>query len=315
MPWRTAFNWVEPRTPPAFGKGRLVIQDDDGNIGAYTHVFGMTQRKDRQYNSWRGFQVVPFCPAIVSSYIGQSNMMSVQHLHAIVNAGGEILSHGRTHTGLHPHYTTAEIPAGSTVIPIDSVGRSLHAYEYTITGGGNSETFLRVGRSPGSATTNGELYTATPLVHGYPIGSEVRVTEAGMYQELQGCVDDLATWGIDCRHHVWPWNQSDQVMRDFASTIFESACGAGNPPLNIPGDIDLYNLNRRNLTSMSYADIDELIQLVIDTDGVGIVYGHGETSASSQDKLAYLIDKAISQGVRIVTHSEAVKYLTSVFPG
>lgn len=298
-------HWVRPSRMPPHDRGMLVIQDDDGNAGVlYRHR--LTQRKNREWNRWLGVQVVPYCPGVNSARIGTTGKLMPHHLIDIERSGGEILSHGRNHVGLYPHETTGEIAPGDTRIPITDTQRvTKTGYMYVITDGEVSELFTVAG------VDSSAVYSETPLQNGYAIGSQVRASDAAIEAELKGCIDDLAALGVTCSNHIWPWNQSDAKLRSAAAQYFESARAAAptTTTVNVAGEVDMYALYSTNMQGLNTDWADAFIDEIIAQDGVGIIYAHGESDQRSLDLLEYIIDKAISRGVRIVTQRVAVEHL------
>ena len=304
--WRGSVSgWRNVPTPPPRTSGRLVIQDDDGYLGGYQRAFALLQTKGRAANHWRGHNPAPFSPAVNTGRIGLAGRMTPEHLREIVRSGGEVCSHGRWHHGLTPNTLQDAVTSGATRLPVDRVNRWQVPYRYEISGGGNSETVLVTDRD-----MDANEFVCEPLTNGYPSGSTLRVIEEDALEELQGTVDDLAEWGITARNHVWAWNENDEVSRAWAATIFDSARGAGESPVSLPGQ-EPYDLRGANISTLNNAAIDAFLSALIADDAVGFVYEHGYTNALHYSRLVYLVDQALARGVRIVTHSEAAAFLAA----
>ena len=303
--------FVSARVAPAFTTGRVVIHSDDGTLGDYTHWLPEFVAKHSVSRFLRS-RLAPFCPAINSEFIGNWNRMTWPMVREIQARGGEILSHGRQHLGYRDYPLTAAASAGATAVTISS---SFGPRVYQAANAGNGITHeIAEGATTEAVTvtgdTSGVLSLSAPLTGSYTTAAVIRLSEASMLANIQGCSDDAEAAGIrPLRHHVWAWHDQSETAKGRVSPILDSA-RAGNQHIIDPSDeIDRYDLNSRLDSSLTEATIDTLLDTVQAVDGVLIVYGHGGTGETAVANLAYLIDQCISRGVRIVTHSEAVAYL------
>ena len=315
----TAF--VAPKVAPAFTTGRLVIHSDDGLRSDYTHWWPIFQAQHRVSQFTRS-RLVPFCLAINSSVIGDAHMMSWEMVQEILAHGGEVLSHGAWHYGLGAKPLAAAATAGATTIELTTLNARrftathgnlgaaeflVDGLEFVITEGATSETVTPVSYEAGVFTL------AAPLVNSFTTAASVALTEAAAKTlVMQKCVSDCAAQGITIKHHVWAWHESSAESRSWALEVFDTASGltgpgVGNGVIDL-GDFDLARLNRAGHDASSEA-VDALYDEIQASDGVLIVFGHGDQAAQNRERLAYIISEAIRRGIRIVTHSEAVEHL------
>jgi L-asparaginase/Glu-tRNA(Gln) amidotransferase subunit D len=87
---------------------------------------------------------------------------------------------------------------------------------------------------------------------------------------------------------------------------FNSARGGPDYGVNDPDTADKYVLKSYILSSLDNAEIDALVAQVAAQGLIAICYGHGETSTEAITQLEYLIDTAISNGIRIMTRQQMV---------
>lgn len=305
------FNFQHLKTPPRYKKGVLVIMSDDGYRADYTHWFQLFQQKNKQYNSWAK-NAVPFCPSVNTSRINKASGMTSDQLNEIQRSGGEILSHGHDHIGFLPHKVNSPLSSGTKSFKIADAGRIFGMpVEYVLSDGVNSEVVTIISRENVNSSTVGEIVLDKPIVNSYNESATVQATEFTMRNEWKVCIDLLASWGLNCNHHVWPYNQVGEPFKTLSKEYFTSASGEGNPPVNESKSVDFYDLNRRNITAMSNAQINDVLLNVASSGGVAIIYGHAETDAATLSKLEYAIDRCIELGIKIATISEAVNYLKS----
>lgn len=300
------YNFVTPKKPIPHNSGYLVIQSDDGKKGDYTSWFPLFMDINRKYNQFLGRNIVPFSPAIITDWVGNSDRMTVEELETIVKFGGEIVSHGTDSHGLLPQTITKIAMVGETSLQVSAGGKlNKHPYEYTLTNGSTTESVVITGMSGNTA------FLENPLNNDFAIGSVLEITELSALQELQGAHDAITSWGFECRGHAWPWNENNETMRYYASQVFESARGQKSPPINYPDTTDFYKIGGMNINGLSRTTFDSWLDATVANNGVLWVYGHAERDTPLLENLQYIIEQAITRGIKIVTHSEAVDILKS----
>lgn len=309
-------NFINPPTP-VYNKGAIVIESDDGLLGDYTHWSPLFIKKKRQHSFWNE-NTVPFCPAINSATIGDSGRLRIPHLEKMKAWGWELMSHGQFHSSLATHTVVAQVNSGQNRIDMKAAGtvQIPGNYEYEITDGVNSESFFVIEKNGSTSyLSDGHILIDRNLVNGYEVNSIVRLTENGMNALLQGCIDDMAEWGIECKHHVFTYHFGSQHLFNQeavnkVSAIFESARGVSEDYND--GNTNIHLLKSRLLNdTLSLATIDTILDNVATNDYVTIFYGHGETNTIRMEQLEHIVDGAISRGIRILTRSDAVAYLNS----
>ena len=306
--------FVAPKAVPQFTTGRLVVHSDDGYPGDYTHWWPVFQAQHRR-SQFIGKRLAPFCPAINSDSIGGNNRITWAMARTIQRGGGEILNHGRQHLGYRDYPLVAPAEAGGTALTISSgygsrvfsAQNAGYGITHEIIEGATSEIVTITG------DTDGVLSLSAPLANSYTTEAIIRLSEASMLANIQGCSDDAEAEGIaPLKHHVWTYHDLSGTAKARAATLVNSARGYGTPPQNLidpAGEVDFYNLFSQTDDGLTEASIDDRFDALQAVDGVLIVYGHGGQTETAVGNLTYLIERAIERGIRIVTQSEAVAYL------
>lgn len=291
-----------PSYPPVAGV--LEIESDDGFRADYTVWLRSIIRAYRRQSRW---SVPPFCPAVNTARIDSGpRYMTRQQLQRMQAIGCEIISHGRWHIHLGNHPVTSSVTSGTTSIPTSSgPGVSIpDGITYEIVDGDESEEFAPADYSSGA------FHLDSPLGNGYPSSAVVRMSSASQETVMQGCVDDLAAWGIDCNHHSWTWGQSSPTSRSRAEQVFVSARST-QPGITPKGWTDLMRIRGGSIQGLDEPSIDSLLTDVIAQDAAAVVYGHAYTDPDILARLDHLVSEAVRRGVRIVTRAQLVEHITS----
>lgn len=307
------YNFVDPRTP-RYDKGVLVIESDDGYAGDYNAWLPLFQRLKNKHSQWVGSNTVVGNSAILTATIGQSDKMTVDNLRELVDNGWEMLSHGRYHVGLSELEITENAPIGSSKLTIKGAGqiRVESGYTYRLYEGNQEEIIKPILPKITSGTFNIETVNLeSPLKNSYTSSARMQLTDASYEHLLQGCIDDLNSWGIDCKHHVFTYHAGSQHMYsqksvDEVAKRFISGRGQSGAT-QVPMNAELVNL-KCQLNTMSRTQIDTTLDDVATNDLLFIYYGHGELSLNILDDLEYLVDGALSRGIRIMTRTNALKH-------
>lgn len=310
--------WVKPRTP-SHTAGYLIIETDDGNIGDYTNWLPLARKLAFEYSGWLPNRTVPCCPNVNTITIGESGKMTEAHLQELQDKHKwEIMSHGRHHVGVGLYELASAASTGENQITLSNFANridrghyaSVPPYEYLIKDGATEEV---VGIDSVNTGTN-VVTLNTNLVNNYSADATMRMTDDSMDDLLQGCLDDLAAWGINASNHVYTWHAGAQAQHnpdavEKVREIFDTARGSqANDGVNDPDTVDLVQL-----AGMLFLHGDNTLE-VIDTaldstasnDHIFIIYGHGEAVAISGGKLEHIIRGALNRGIKIVNRKQIV---------
>jgi len=319
-PFRDDFTFVSPRTYrtnqgiPA--NGVVVIESDDGKIGDYTHWYPLSIAMKHKYSQWVPVKPIPICPNINSFAIGQSGYMTVANLQELNSSTWEILAHGKYHTGLGLYALADSAQAGSTTIKVMAPGQfkyhSLHGHEYRITESDISEV-IRVTAKDMDTVNAGFIAIDDPLVNSYSTDARIVLLDEWIKEELEGCINDLASWGIDAKHFTYSYHGGSQYQRnepaiDYISQLFESARGVSGKYNNTETPRHLLKSQDLN-PSVTTALLDDILDTTKSSNCLTIFYGHGEQDDVILGLLKHIIDGCFSRGIEIMTRSDAVEWL------
>ena len=311
-------NWQKPKKPAPHQGGLVVLHSDDGRIYDYTDFVPTIMRAVHESNQFNTNKTCIFSPAVNSGYMAggyerQYNfkVMQPEHLHYIVDNGGEILSHNKYHVWLS--YTQVKQPADAGATRIyykeGSWARFMESLTFFIEEGNISETFSVTNVVNGGNNDN-YIDIATPLINSYTTSARLHITEETAHELFGGNIDLLASHGIECKHHVNPWYTHSPLTRPWLEQYFESVITGGGSV--DPNNIDYYNLNRTtDIRFLSQTEMDDYIINTRNNNTVLFVQSHGMTDDHVKVNFDYLIKKSYELGLKIVTHSEAIKFLKS----
>lgn len=326
-------NWQSIKKP-TYTAGRIVFNSDDGRLWDYSRYFKTIQKAITQGNQFNPSKSGIFCPAVNTAYteektigmhesVGQP-VMSWQMLKEIANKGGEILSHGKWHLYMSGAPISQALEVGATRIYFNqSNSQPIAGIKLFITDGKNRDDFT-VSAYTITSGNNGYMDIDTPLTHSYTTSATINVHEGSMALQLGGIVKDLANHGIVCKHHINAWYYHSPTSLPYLKQYFESVLidSQSSVAPNYKGkrDVispiivaqDLYNIKRQaDLRHFTTEDMDILVENLKSTDGVSFIQMHGAYDKVCIANIDYLITKALSEGVRIVTHDEAIQFLKS----
>lgn len=306
---------VQYRRPkaPSYNKGVLVIHSDDGYSGDYTHWLALCKKKTAEYSQWVNDGTAVMCPAVNTATIGTAGMMTVNNLLEMLDSRCEILSHGRHHVGIGAYPLILPANAGATRLDVKAAAQiNVGVYQYKIVEGATEEV-MQIAQTSGNSSADGYVITATPIVNSYTTAAKIILTDESAHVLLQGCIDDLRAWGIDCKHHVYTYHGGGDHFptpkaQEWVSKYFISGRGSAIPAVpNYPNTINKAKLSSVLNVEQTNAEVDALLNETSTNDCILIYYGHGEKDANLA-QLEYLIDGALSRGIRIKTMTGALKY-------
>lgn len=308
-------NFINIRQYNDYDKGILAIEVDDGPAGNYTHWMPLFMRIAHKYTQWYpyGNRTVVGCSALNTAAIGGSSRMSVSQLQALHRYGWEMMSHGTNHVGVGSHELNQASNAGDTVLAVSKAGWGTEGTgrTYKISDGISSEDFTlsQVVRY-GISSDDGEFHSASPLQNSYGVGAVVRMTDATAELILKNCRDTVDGWvGIgECAHHVYTYHHQDEQSEVWAAEYFKSARGKPSTPLDVDGEVNLYSIPSKQISSSTNVnDIYTLLDAIALSDDILVLYGHGETDDAMMTLLENIIVYALEHGIRIMTHDKALK--------
>lgn len=304
------YNFVKPKTP-TYNKGLMVIDSDDGKPGDYSHWLPLMKRKSSEWNQWIGASTAVFCPAVHAGATGRETRLSQAEILELQDYGCEIMSHGYHHMGLGKHQLKQAATAGDTNIYINFVSyvgpvQDISKYTFKIYDGTNSENVVL------TDYTSDYVVLQSGLVNSYGTDAYLSLTTESITTVLQDNKTALESMGVNpVNHHVFTYhsgsehNYNEEAI-NLASQYFVSARGRQGRTQSAT-DIDVNNLKCQLNTTATNAEIDTILDDVAANDLLFIYYGHAETAQDHLDKLEYVIDGALSRGIRITTRTDALQ--------
>ena len=288
--------------------GYLVIQSDDGRLGDHSHWLPWFRGIMQKYTQFYPSKLVVGCTGVNSGEVG-INRMTVDQLKDLHRSGWEMLSHGRYHHGVGGHTLMENAVQGESEIVAYRVGWAGNNMEYTLSDGVNSEIVKVTGTSAFSGGSgSGIFHLETSITNNYASGSVLQMTDAEATTLLQGCQEDVESWGMPCKHHIYTYHHQNAQSHVWTESFFDSARGNSQTWINPETTNNLFRLSSKLITTNTDpTEIHSLLDQTSQNDGVLILYGHGETDDVMRDLFEDIVDYAITHGVKIVTHDQALK--------
>ncbi len=316
-------NWVRPRKPTnRIGQGIVVLHSDDGRLDDYTCYTSVIRREIFKNDQFIPRKNAIFCPAVNAGFMDigveptyNLPVMTWENLQEIARDGGEIISHNKWH--IYQSWTPVVIPVTAGDDTVYHNFNSLHFREtrtFTIEEGLTAEEFtvaeIGVSTIPG---TMGWFRTVNPLVNSYSTAAKMHITEETAQELFEGQVSILAGYGIPCKHQVNPWYVHSERTLPWLKRVFESVVTIGGT-LDI-NSFNLYDLKRStDIRYYNTAQLNVILTDFRDRNSVYFVQMHGADTPTMRENLAYVINRSYELGMRVVTHSDAIKYLKTL-PG
>lgn len=300
---------------PTTTSGYLVIESDDGKVEDYTYWLKLTNKIAQEYSDFYPPKCVVVCPNVNTGRFGDEGFLDYDKVKELQWYGWEIMSHGRFHIGLGKHPFTQNVNAGGTRIYLTDAGYIGHMggttnYIWKIVEGEKTENVVV------SVATTNYIDIQQPLINSYTTNATIQLTTDSIYSLLNECKNDLTEHGIKVSSHVYTYHAGsfhhvNEEAINIVRELFISARGS-TTAINNPLTADLHNLKALLINdSLTENTIDTNLQIAKENNHVMICYGHGESGGIAYQRLEYLIRKALTMGIKIITRNEAVKILSN----
>ena len=299
MNYRPPVNFITPTR----AKGALVLESDDGFVGDYAwHAITMNYTQNLQFRPHKPeLCKIKACFAWVSGLLNTAGFLNNAQVNEIIQRGHEIMSHTKDHTGLG--YFTFDALAGTSVLNNVTQPDRLRepGRQYLIWNGNNEET-VTIANISGSTVTVQET-----LQHNYPSGSNLRLSEAEMRDQIEGNKAIFEGMGLVINNFVSPYYHKSSLSKQIVQESFNSDAGGfyvnSDVPPNNPRTVDRYGFVRHN-SNVATSLIDSLLDDVYQQDLIMIIGGHGDNFPP----LRYIIQKAIEKNIPIMTKQEVLEH-------
>lgn len=284
--------------------GRLALTFDDGFREDYEELWPVLRERGAAASL-----------AITPRLLGESGYLARDQLAELVEAGWEVMAHGRRHRYLGVHALAADAAAGDERLALDGDGvfpDGDHAVypgdEYEVTDGAGTETVVLAskGRDGRDRPT---VALESPLSGAYA-GDEavLRPTAAQLRDEIVGLAADLGELGPAPTSFAFPYDAADPRAWRLAADAYDAVVNAAvrslpNPPGAPSGSLRRYYLETDR---MRPGEIGTYLDAVAETGGLGILAGHSGWETVTPERVAAVVDAARERGVEVVTVREAL---------
>lgn len=285
--------------------GHLVLVFDDGYVEDHDRLLPVLRDHD-----------APATLAVVPDWIGDDDYLDTDQLGDLVDAGCEVLSHGRRHRYLGTHHLAADasvgderiVAAAGHVFPGEHHG-TLAGDEYELTDSDESARVTLTG-----ADEHDDERVALEISD--PIGAAfdgdtavLRPTERTLLDEVVGVREEFETLGYDPGTFVFPYDAADPRAWRLAGEEYDAVANAAvrslpNPPGTGPTNFRRYYLET---THSRPPEIETYLDHVAAGGGVGILAGHSAWDSVPPERVAFVIEAARERGIEVTTFSEMVE--------
>lgn len=306
------YNFINPKKP-TYNKGYLIIESDDNNIGDYTHWLPRVKYHNQKHSQFINSKVVKLGFNINSKMLGKSGKVSQNNLIEMYESGLiEILAHNRHHVGIGRIILTQSANIGDTIIHVNTTGNTGfqhnqaagYMYKYKIYNETDEEIVTMTSYSSNTITLS------KPLAKSFSQGSYFAISDESRTELVEGCISDLEELGFEVKNYTFTYHAGssynfNQDAIDYISNLFDSARGRyGNT--NELDNIEWSNLNAMAIrTATKLSEIDVQLDLTANNNLLLIAFGHGESDDNVMKCLDYLIEGAMSRGIRIISRQQA----------
>jgi len=279
--------------------GSLVLVFDDGYVEDHDQLRPVLRSHD-----------APATLAVVPDWIGDNDHLDPGQLGDLVDAGCEVLAHGRRHRYLQSHHLAADAAAGDErivveaghVFPGEGHG-TLAGDEYELVGTGYTVRVTLTGTGAADGETvaveiSGELDESVA-------GDTAILRPAGptLLDEIVGVREGFETLGYDPSTFVFPYDAADarawRLAREEYDAVANSAVRSlPNPPGTEPTNFRRYYLET---THSRPPEIETYLDHIAASGGVGILAGHSAWDSVPPERVAFVIEAARERDVEVTT--------------
>lgn len=311
-------NFIRPKKPN-YDRGRIVFHSDDGRIFDYTQYVPRIRSALYKHDQFKRHRGIVFCPAVNTGYVDDGfhetvglDMITWDMIKEIDNEGGEILSHGKYHLFLDYSNPSESLSAGSTVIKYTrSEARPREGYTYFIREGNKIDYYTVVSYTHEAEGVK-EMNITPPLTNSYSVSAQIQLTDESLHNLLGGLVDQADEHGITVKNHICAWYKRSPESLVVLKQYFDSVITTVERETELPQYTDIWNMHRaKDLRSYSLEECDAVLDDIIGKDSVCFMQMHGIGQAQMNRNLEYILEQALLRGVRIVTHSQALRFIKS----
>ncbi|WP_435102117.1 polysaccharide deacetylase family protein [Halarchaeum sp. P4] len=284
----------------------VVFVYDDGPLADYEDVYPVHRRFD-----------APACVAVVTEWLGETPRLPARlvgrgtthldesHLREFVADGWEVCAHGVAHRPLDATRTTAPVPAGDRVLPVETALHGRVAGDtLRIDTPADGEVRASVAR-PTRHPRQTALVLRDPLTQPVPAGSTVRYAKSVVREELAGAKRALDARGFDVTSVALPYSRYGPTARAVVSETYDAVANAAVGGLNTNPE-NPHELRRQYLgrDALSDAQLERFMETVRERDALALFGGHSHAHVDAA-RVADALRLAENLGIRVTTLRDA----------
>jgi len=281
--------------------GTLALVFDDGYATDYEDVYPVLRERD-----------VPASLAIVPAWLGEDGHLTVDELDELVDAGWEVVAHGRRHRYLQAHHLAADAAAGDRRLRLDSD----HVFSGEDHGIYPGDEFEVIDSERTETHTLAEKDDEEPVVTlEDPLSADfsadeavVRPTSDQIHDEVVGVRGEFAGLGYDPTTFALPYDAGDSrvwraVADEYDALVDATVRSLPNPPGTPPLSLSRFYLETNQLRMV---EIEAYLDEVAAGGGLGILAGHTAWETVPPERVGAVVDAAHERDIAVTTVRDAV---------
>lgn len=280
--------------------GRLALVFDDGYASDRDELWPVLREHD-----------APACFAVVPEWLDEEGHLTVDELGTLVDAGSEVVAHGRRHRYLQAQPLAAAVEPGDERVRLGGGREAEHSLtagdEYELVDDGRSTTVTV------SAFEDGQAGPVATLPDGaggvdepFRAGeTALRPTADVIEDEVGGVLGDFGGLGHEPASFVFPYDAADarawRTAREHYDVVANAAVRSlPNPPATDPTNLRRYYLETDALTR---PEIGTYLDAVAE-GRTGVLAGHSDWETVPPERVSWTIRAARERGIEVVTLSD-----------
>lgn len=288
--------WANVLRSNTLSSGKCVFVYDDSHGEDYTKTFPVHTNKK-----------APGCIAIVPSYLGKSDRLTVDQVKTMAAAGWEVMSHTMRHQPLNWVPIKRDVARGQQSIPVSfSVhGRFPGAPAWLFDGTGTAFKETIQTRKIVDGTEYVVLETGADASLDADNAARLRFTTPYVDATLSQSRDYIENLGVPINTVVAPF----QIYGEYAAgrvRQFYAACANGHDGSGINHQIDPLWLNRLQIGRVSYSTVRSRAREVAQRNSLFLLGSHSWETELTPERIADIIDIVREEGLEITTLNEVL---------
>ena len=282
--------------------GRLALVFDDGYAEDYDDIYPVLRERS-----------VPASLAVVPSWLGDEGHLTAEQLDELVDAGWEVVAHGRRHRYLQAHHLAADAVAGDRRLRLDSghvfPGESHGLYsgdEFEVTDGERTETHTLVEKDDEEPVVTLDDSLSADFAADEAV---FRPTADQIRDEVAGVAGEFAALGYDPTTFALPYDAGDArvwraVADESAALVDATVRSLPNPPGTPPLSLSRYYLETSHMRTV---EVETYLDEIAVGGGLGILAGHTAWETVPPERVAAVVDAAHERDITVTTVRDATR--------